>query len=1075
MWGSREAAESAIAAEPTKTRTAAEDSAGLPALPPPPHRLVAPLQRRDPDRYQLLGEHGRGGLGTVTRAHDKELGRNVAIKELIKRGDAGEVRFLREAMITARLEHPGIVPVHEAGQWPDGTPFYVMKLVAGRSLKEMIAKCASVACRMALLHHVVAVADAVAYAHKRRIIHRDLKPANVIVGDFGETVVIDWGLAKDLSELDDVSPADDRSPYRAPAIDDLTQAGSVLGTPMYMAPEQWRGERVDQRADVFAIGAMLWELCSRHRVPPAEPRQRDKLLRRANIDGDLIAIIGKALAGNPADRYQNAGELAADLRAFTSHTRIASRRYSLAGVAIHWIRHHRAIAAIAAAALVLGVIGATVYVRNVGVARDRAERANDELVLQNADLLMQRDPTAVVDALAAYRGKDKVRKDRLLAEAHGHGVADARFKAHQDTVYVLHRKPDGSVYSLGEDRRLVVTRNNLPRTLAVDVAAADVYAYRKGIPLLAYAAAPTGIVVRDLETGTVKRFGTRNPLNLAISSTGALLAALDARGTVTVWELATSTAIYEAQAGGAELIDFTGETLVLKSKTSLQTIDFSGGRPTVTSKSVASVSFHGEGGLVATGDDQGRIALRDQTLELIAELAVCREPVHSTRVVEPARLVVFACEDQVAGVARYDVQRRSLTIEYTLRVKGTPTFADTDPEGRQLFVVVDPSTIVVADVETRITRTYQGQPGRITAIDLPTRHSPGVVTADSDGHVRVWPLASSPSRVVFKADAPVFGASTSPDGHTTVTGGSTVRRIDNATTVVELPGHTVGVLRTRFASDGRTFFSIGYDGTVRVWDPRTNNAMRVFSGHRGAVNDAEYSTRGDRIISAGADGQLLAWSTTGTASSVLLARSTSLNAIEVLNVSGHVVVCDSENVVLDVAPDGKSRAITTASADAITLLRASPDGTMLAIGRASGTASIYATATHRVLREIKMATAVHQIQFDPKNRDVAIQSDGGVVRIVPLGPDRFPWQELAGSARDVAYSPDGETLAIVDRANWFYSIRDQRWLNAPDHAAVTISGHFTPDGNRFISSDITGALVAREVREIPKRLMWSGL
>jgi serine/threonine protein kinase len=235
--------------------------------------VVTSLRVREPERYVIVGEHGRGGLGKVTRARDKELGRDVAIKELLSRSDVAESRFLREALVTAGLEHPGIVPIHEAGRWPDGTPFYVMKLVSGRSLKELLAERPTIDERLELLHHVIAVADAVAYAHGRNIIHRDLKPANVIIGDFGETVVIDWGLAKDLMTAEE--PSTD-APHRSAALSDLTKTGSVLGTPLYMSPEQWRGESVDQRTDVFAIGALLWELTSLDRVPPTDPRQRRK-------------------------------------------------------------------------------------------------------------------------------------------------------------------------------------------------------------------------------------------------------------------------------------------------------------------------------------------------------------------------------------------------------------------------------------------------------------------------------------------------------------------------------------------------------------------------------------------------------------------------------------------------------------------------------------------------------------------------------------------------------------------------------------------------------------------------------
>jgi eukaryotic-like serine/threonine-protein kinase len=325
--------------------------------------VVAPAHLHAPERYKILGEHGRGGLGRVSRAHDLELDRDVAIKELHSRSASGEARFIREAMITARLEHPGIVPVHEAGRWPDGTPYYAMKLVAGRPLRELIAERTTVDQRIGLLHHVIAVADAIAYAHGRNIIHRDLKPANVVIGDFGETIVIDWGLAKDLSSTDDATTVEGSSPAQHRG--DLTAAGAVLGTPSYMAPEQERGEHVDQRADVFAIGAMLWELCSLQKVPPVNLRQRRRLLRDSGIDEDLAIIIDKALDPDRSKRYSDAAALAADLKAFKSGVRISARSYSLYAMLAHWTRRHRALALSVVAILTLGAVGSALYVRNI--------------------------------------------------------------------------------------------------------------------------------------------------------------------------------------------------------------------------------------------------------------------------------------------------------------------------------------------------------------------------------------------------------------------------------------------------------------------------------------------------------------------------------------------------------------------------------------------------------------------------------------------------------------------------------------------------------------------------------------
>src|SRR5262245_33238941 len=160
------------------------------------------LPARERSRYTVIAEHARGGIGRIIRARDEELGRELAVKELLAPYPAAEARFVREALITARLEHPGIVPVHEAGRWESGEPFYAMKLVSGRTLKEIVEEKKRLSERLSLLPNLIDVAEAIAYAHDRGVIHRDLKPSNVIVGEFGETVVIDWGLAKAIGEAD---------------------------------------------------------------------------------------------------------------------------------------------------------------------------------------------------------------------------------------------------------------------------------------------------------------------------------------------------------------------------------------------------------------------------------------------------------------------------------------------------------------------------------------------------------------------------------------------------------------------------------------------------------------------------------------------------------------------------------------------------------------------------------------------------------------------------------------------------------------------------------------------------------
>jgi len=358
-------------------------------------------------RYTIGNEVGRGGLGRVLRARDEVLDRPVALKQLFASDDSSRRRFIREALITARLQHPAIIPVYDAGRHTDRSPFYAMKLVDGRPLDVAIARAPTLAARLALLPTVLAVADAVAYAHSQRIIHRDLKPGNVLVGEFGETIVIDWGLAKDLS-IDDTD-ALDAGPYRASA-STHTVAGAVLGTPGYMAPEQAAGRDVDERADVYALGAILYHVVS-GKIPhegttldevidkaiAAEVKPLDE--REPEAPPDLVAIVGKAMAKDPAARYPSARELAEDLRRFQTGQLVGAHRYTVAERVRRWIRKHRAVSAVAAiAAVVLATFG-TWSVRRIIVERDRAEHARDEAlsslnrsIITQAHAAMERDP-----------------------------------------------------------------------------------------------------------------------------------------------------------------------------------------------------------------------------------------------------------------------------------------------------------------------------------------------------------------------------------------------------------------------------------------------------------------------------------------------------------------------------------------------------------------------------------------------------------------------------------------------------------------------------------------------------------
>ncbi|MCB9562848.1 MAG: serine/threonine protein kinase [Kofleriaceae bacterium] len=337
----------------------------------------AGLPTRARERYALGAELARGGMGRIVTAVDRELGRELAIKELLGAGAALEARFVREIHITARLHHPSVIAVQEAGRWPDGTPFYTMPRVKGRSLDVAIAEAKTPTARLALLPHVIAVADAMAYAHGERIIHRDLKPGNVLVGRFGETIVIDWGLAKRLDDDDTLISRD-----AATAADpQLTMMGDALGTPAYMPPEQARGDRADARADVYALGAILYHVLGGRRPYASAARPVDVVDAVVagppaplddTVPAELRAVVAKAMARAPGDRYPTAAELAADLRRFATGQLVGAHAYTSWQLVRRWLRRHRVVVTIAAAALVAVAVTGGVAVHRVRAQRDAA-------------------------------------------------------------------------------------------------------------------------------------------------------------------------------------------------------------------------------------------------------------------------------------------------------------------------------------------------------------------------------------------------------------------------------------------------------------------------------------------------------------------------------------------------------------------------------------------------------------------------------------------------------------------------------------------------------------------------------
>lgn len=374
-------------------------------------------------RFRILSRHDEGGLGEVLVAHDRQLDREVAIKQIRPQWNGHEeanARFLREAEITGRLEHPGIVPVYAMGTWKDGRPFYAMRFIEGQTLRQVIREYRDALqdgskhpsaihdgeqarTLRTILNRFVDVCNTIVYAHSRRIIHRDIKPANIMIGPYGETLVVDWGLAKQLdddSEIAAIESGSDTSDSVPENKSDSshTRAGGAVGTPQYMSPEQACGhvQLIGCQTDVYLLGATLYQILTGS--PPHQDDSVSQILQRvrqeevtpprrrdASVPESLQAICLKAMAKKPVDRYPSVAALAADVERWLGDEPVTVFEDPLPVRIGRWGRKHRTLATSGVVALLLLMFGSIVgaaFWSYQSSQRLRVERERNQKELQ---------------------------------------------------------------------------------------------------------------------------------------------------------------------------------------------------------------------------------------------------------------------------------------------------------------------------------------------------------------------------------------------------------------------------------------------------------------------------------------------------------------------------------------------------------------------------------------------------------------------------------------------------------------------------------------------------------------------
>ncbi len=853
---------------------------------------AADLTAEQPGRYDFQSgiegpvELGRGGLGRVILVRDRHLDREVAWKEILPEaraasedpsaGVTGRTRFLREARITGRLEHPSIVPVYELGARDDGTVYYTMKVLRGRTFRAALDEAGDLAGRLALLPQFAAVCEAVAFAHSRGVIHRDLKPENVMLGEFGETVVLDWGIAKELAGAQDApdSTGDDRRPSGGSLTDPLrTSDGSLVGTPAYMSPEQAQGrvEALDARSDVWSLGAVLYEVLTGRRV--VGPGGLDALLEvltegkfpppralEEAVPPELEAICLRALRLDPEARYADAKALAVELEQFLSGARVGAYTYSSWELFRRFARRNKALLGAVTAVFLVTVVAAVFLwssYRHEVQARRRSQFHLSQALLEKAQSL-SRDAefaTAAVYAAASLLANPA----NPASPDHDTAFAAARPESREtllDAVSALYWAQ--SMMKYGFERRIRSTTDVFCSAFHPD-----------GDSL--YLGAVNGEVVR-WSLGQDRELFRRKMhedwiAKIAISRDGRFAASISTKELL-IWHPGTGERIHRVPDARFKYTRFAflqdSSGLVYFSRDEIFHLDLNTMKSRVL-LSTPSPDFIGmgvsrSGKWIAAGGRNGAAYLFPfANPDQLIQKKLHRRELRSLQFTHDDEVLLTGSWDKsigfwtVPGLAEAQpALSRSQFVTDGLLMRRSPFLATTEM-GTGFFLLDSTSGYLLQHISARNhggdTISLSGDEDRL-----------GIST--NDGAFEVWSrLRQSRNHAVYTHDNFVFSAVYSPDGTRLATGGFD-RKISVWDITNQVPAwrHEDGLIYDClcFSPDGTTLAGLSRTGELRVW--RTSNGEEL--ARRDGLSRAlklSFSPDGSELAFPGAEGRLQVW------------------------------------------------------------------------------------------------------------------------------------------------------------------------------------------------------------------------
>ena len=1002
-------------------------------------------------RYELHGEIARGGMGVIHHARDTALGRDVAVKLLheSRQDDANYIRrFVREAQISAQLQHPGIPPIHEIGRLPDGRVFISMKLINGHTLESILSARQRPEDDLSRMIGIFEqVCQTIAFAHSRGVIHRDLKPSNIMVGEFGEVQVMDWGLAKtldDASEKDESPEHIDESPSDSSGFE--TRLGSMMGTPGYMSLEQAMG-RARKATDVFALGAILSDvLTGRLRKNAKSPVEHTMDVVKAELEEvwhrldavngqtELVELSKQCLQLYPDDRPRDAGDVARRVSLYSEALRTQLHAAELAAVEARAVAHEerkrRRILVVATTCVVIAFcIGGWLLWRH-------AKQLEENAALQRQVAEVEASESYRTRTVAAYHEFDSGRffqARELLDES------PERYRNWE--WYYLSDQADQSVLTIETE--------------------AD------GIPLTGFVAG-ADLIVSVFSDNAAHHWNRLSGVHVSTASPGAgRPLALDPTGKLVLSQLTDSNKLLLWNAASGEVLrEFAGSA-----DPRLTTISYDGSYVAIDYKRSAVELFEVKSGKLArTFDDLHHpMFVKDKNwLVGIKENAVqfwdltngqaARPPLHLDGINSVAESSVTRDGSLLAAriighrIRVWDLntgESRDLNLSRTY----SAAFAF-DTTGTRLISTTQEGPIQVWNPKTaELLQTITFVNGHTETLHEASLDDPALLTSViRDGHaeIRVWDLRANDVRVLQGHESYVYPVAMSPNGDVIASG--------------------------------------SWDHTVRIWDVRSGAEIVVLREHSSTVYGLAFDSTGSRLVSASGDGKVIVWDTTTyTVSNQLdLSPATAYTAAFSPDDSLLVVACGGLNV-FDGTTFELKRELRSATLDHldpayVTSVVFSPRGDEFISywgkhWEANRDLTVWDASTLEPKKRLRPPyERVFAVTYSPDGSQIAMTHQWGEISLWRTDELDQPFAEIHGhseEAFDIAYLPDGSRLMTAGRDNTI------RMWDAENHRQLAVlRGHddyvfslaISQDGQRIVSSSGDGTVRIWETTPLTDRL-----